>query len=47
MKKMFDSAKDVDDKAEKDKEPVTKEEEKEVADDEWVSVMLSGVCIVS
>lgn len=36
MKKMFDTAKDVDDKAEKDKVPALNDEEKEVADDEWL-----------
>jgi coronin-7 len=36
MKKMFATAKDVDEQAEKDKTPIVEDEEKEVADDEWV-----------
>ncbi|KAJ2964160.1 hypothetical protein NQZ79_g965 [Umbelopsis isabellina] len=38
MQKMFASAKDVEDKAELTKAAPVKDEEKEVADDEWVSI---------
>jgi hypothetical protein len=40
MKKMFATAKDVDDQAERDKTPDIKDEDKEVADDEWVTIIL-------
>jgi hypothetical protein len=38
MQKMFATAKDVEDKAEQSKSASVKDEEKEVADDEWVSI---------
>ena len=41
MKKMFATAKDVDEQAEKDKTPIVEDEEKEVADDEWVRTLPS------
>lgn len=50
MQKMFASAKDVEDKSELNKAAPAKDEEKEVADDEWVSIfanLLHNLLLIS